>query len=103
MPKFSTFSHQQLLAPLVSVDVERSFSRFKAFFRSNRHRFLDTSIEKHMVIICNPRLNKSVAQCVVLYVFASQNSQKGSDLAAKYPPNWPLFWRQKATKSGTFI
>ena len=42
--------------PLVSVDVERSFSVFKSFSRSNRNSFLECSIEKHMVIICNPSL-----------------------------------------------
>ena len=43
-------------APLVFVDVQRSFSVFKSFFRSNRNSFLESSIEKHIVIICNPSL-----------------------------------------------
>lgn len=40
-------------APLVSCDVERSFSRCKAFLRDNRQRFLFCNIVKHMIVHCN--------------------------------------------------
>lgn len=50
------FSIKTKYAPLVSVEVERSFSRFKAFFRSNRQSFTEMSIERYMFIICNSDL-----------------------------------------------
>lgn len=50
------FNVKMRYAPLVSVDVERSFSMFKAFFRANRQSFLEDNIEMHLVIICNPDL-----------------------------------------------
>ncbi|RWS21713.1 uncharacterized protein B4U80_07221 [Leptotrombidium deliense] len=40
-------------APLVSVEVERSFSVYKSFFRDNRSRFTHESIEHNMVISYN--------------------------------------------------
>lgn len=42
-------------APLSSVDVERSFSTYKAFYRDNRHGFTFENIKKHMIIQCNKK------------------------------------------------
>lgn len=39
--------------PLVSVDVERSFSKFKSFLRPNRQRFSVDHITQHMVAYYN--------------------------------------------------
>lgn len=44
-------------APLVSVDVERSFSSYKALLRDNRQRFIPENIEQHLVIQFNSFLN----------------------------------------------
>jgi hypothetical protein len=44
-------------APLVSVDVERSFSSYKALLRDNRQRFLPENIEQHLIIQFNSFLN----------------------------------------------
>lgn len=40
-------------APLVSVDVERNFYVFKAFFRDNRTCMSEETIEIQMIILCN--------------------------------------------------
>ena len=40
-------------APVTSVDVERSFSTFKAVLRENRMRFNITSLCYYMVVHCN--------------------------------------------------
>ncbi len=39
-------------APVVSCDVERSFSRYRAFLRDNRQSFLLQNIRKHMILHC---------------------------------------------------
>ncbi|CAI6349970.1 unnamed protein product [Macrosiphum euphorbiae] len=39
-------------APITSVDVERSFSRYKNVFRPNRHRFTLENLKKYMVAHC---------------------------------------------------
>lgn len=39
--------------PLVSVEVERSFSQYKAFYRSNRNCLTEENIKHMMVIYCN--------------------------------------------------
>lgn len=38
---------------LVSVDAERSFSRYKAMLRDNRRGFLFENLSKHFFIMCN--------------------------------------------------
>lgn len=40
-------------APLTSVDVERSFSKYKAFLASNKLKFKEANIERHLIIQCN--------------------------------------------------
>jgi hypothetical protein len=40
-------------APVVSCEVERSFSKFKAIFRDNRHRLKFVNLKKYVVICCN--------------------------------------------------
>lgn len=54
------FSNDMLLkmkfAPLTSADVERSFSAFKAFFRSNRCNLSAEHLQQHIVIHFNSRL-----------------------------------------------
>ena len=42
-----------MYAPLVSADVERSFSRYKAFLPDNRQSFTIDNIRKHMIIQCD--------------------------------------------------
>ncbi len=37
--------------------VEHSFSRYKAFQRDNRHRFVFSNIRKHLVMHCNANIN----------------------------------------------
>lgn len=39
-------------APLVSVDVERTFSSFKAMLRDNRMRLLPENFKMHLVALC---------------------------------------------------
>ena len=39
--------------PLVSVEVERSFSKFKSFLRSNRQRMTTDNIKHHMIVHYN--------------------------------------------------
>lgn len=41
-------------APIVSCVVERSFSKYKSFFRDNRQSFSFANIRKHMIVACNP-------------------------------------------------
>jgi hypothetical protein len=41
-------------APLVSCDVERSFSKYRAVFRDNRRAFHAETLKKHLIIYCNP-------------------------------------------------
>lgn len=43
-------------APVVSCDVERTFSRFKSIFRDNRHRFLFEHLKMHVVVACNSQM-----------------------------------------------
>ena len=45
----SRFKH----APVVSVEVERSFSMYKAFFRDNRRAFEFENMKKYVVALCN--------------------------------------------------
>ncbi|PSN53746.1 hypothetical protein C0J52_02219, partial [Blattella germanica] len=40
-------------ARLSSCDVERSFSRYRALFRDNRHRIMLENLEKVFIIHCN--------------------------------------------------
>ncbi len=40
-------------APLVTCEVERSFSRYKTIFRENRHRFKFENLKMILVISCN--------------------------------------------------
>lgn len=40
-------------APLTTVDVERSFSRYAAILRSNRRRFQEDNLRKYMLVHCN--------------------------------------------------
>lgn len=40
-------------ARLSSCDVERSFSRYRALFRDNRHRFVMENLEKVFIVHCN--------------------------------------------------
>ena len=42
-------------APLVSVDVERSFSDYKILFTDRRHSFLEANIEQHLLVMFNSR------------------------------------------------
>ena len=42
-----------MYAPLVSCDVERSFSRFKAVLRDNRESFKFENLKQHLIIHCN--------------------------------------------------
>ncbi|RWS19175.1 uncharacterized protein B4U80_14986 [Leptotrombidium deliense] len=44
------FAKNLFYAPLTSVEVERSFSQFKSFFRDNRHRFKEDNLE-HFVML----------------------------------------------------
>jgi hypothetical protein len=41
-------------APVVSCDVERSFSKYRAVLRDNRQSFLFDNLHKHLIIYCNP-------------------------------------------------
>lgn len=41
------------LAPLVSVEVERSFSRYKSFLRDNRMSFQFANLRMYMFVYCN--------------------------------------------------
>jgi hypothetical protein len=41
-------------APLVSCDVERSFSKYRAVFRDNRRAFHAETLKIHLIIYCNP-------------------------------------------------
>jgi hypothetical protein len=40
--------------PVVSCDVERSFSPYKAIFRENRQSFEFSNLRMHVVAACNP-------------------------------------------------
>ena len=40
-------------APIVTCEVERSFSRFKSIFKDNRTRFTEENLEKFIVVNCN--------------------------------------------------
>ncbi len=40
-------------APIVSCDVERSFSKYRAFLSDNKLSFSFENIRKHMMIACN--------------------------------------------------
>lgn len=40
-------------APIVSCEVERSFSRYKNIFRDSRHRFLFENLKKFVIVACN--------------------------------------------------
>jgi hypothetical protein len=40
-------------ARLVSCDVERTFSRYKSFFRDNRHRYTIYNLKMTFVTHCN--------------------------------------------------
>ncbi|XP_018494963.1 uncharacterized protein LOC108864235 [Galendromus occidentalis] len=40
-------------APIVSCEVERTFSRYKNIFRDNRHRFLFENLKKFVIVACN--------------------------------------------------
>ena len=40
-------------APLTSVDVERSFSKYKSFLRPNRQSFYFENLREHFIIHCN--------------------------------------------------
>lgn len=42
-------------APLTTVDVERSFSQYKAVLRSNRTNFTEGNLRKYMVVLCNAK------------------------------------------------
>lgn len=44
---------QYKFVPLTSVDVERSFSQYKAFLRPNRHSFIEENIKFHTIISYN--------------------------------------------------
>lgn len=39
-------------APITSVDVERSFSRYKNILRPNRRRFTFDNLKKYMIVNC---------------------------------------------------
>ena len=39
--------------PLVSCDVERSFSQYKSILRDNRKRFTPENLEKYLICYCN--------------------------------------------------
>lgn len=43
-------------ARLSSCDVERSFSRYRALFRDNRHRFVMENLEKVFIVNCNSEI-----------------------------------------------
>jgi hypothetical protein len=43
---------------LVSVDVERTFSRYRNLLRDDRKSFLFENFKKHLIINCNRSLNK---------------------------------------------
>jgi hypothetical protein len=53
--KENTFEHKLITkyAPLVSVEVERSFSFYKSFLRENRLNFTQESIEMYNIIRYN--------------------------------------------------
>ena len=40
-------------APLTTVDVERSFSRYKGLLRSDRTNFTEENLRKYMFVMCN--------------------------------------------------
>jgi hypothetical protein len=42
-----------MYAPIVTCDVERSFSRFKSIFRDNRRSFLAENLEMYVIVNCN--------------------------------------------------
>lgn len=44
-------------APLTTVDVERSFSQYKAVLRSNRTSFTEENLRKYMIVLCNTKYN----------------------------------------------
>jgi len=55
-----TFDHKSKIvyAPLNSVDVERSFSRYKNILRDNRTAFTTERLEKYNIIHCNAFLSQ---------------------------------------------
>ena len=42
-----------MFAPLVSVDVERSFSRYKTLLTDRRHRLTPENAKLHLIPMCN--------------------------------------------------
>jgi hypothetical protein len=50
------FKLKTLYAPLVSVDVERSFSTYKHILSDRRYNLLETNIEKYIVLQFNQSL-----------------------------------------------
>jgi hypothetical protein len=44
-------------APLVSCEVERSFSKYKAIFRDNRNSFTFENLKMHIIIACNSNVH----------------------------------------------
>jgi len=47
-------------APMTSVDVERSFSRYKTILADNRRKFLFDNIKQHLIIQCYETKGKSI-------------------------------------------
>lgn len=45
-------------APIVSVDVERSFSDYKLIFSDRRQSFTEDNMEKHIIVMFNSRFLK---------------------------------------------
>lgn len=58
-------------APITSVDVERSFSEFKYFFRSNRTSFTQENLKQHLIVLFNnKRFNEETNTHVDISVLA---------------------------------
>ena len=47
-------------APMTSVDVERSFSRYRTILADNRRKFLFDNIKQHLIIQCYETKGKSI-------------------------------------------
>lgn len=44
-------------APIVSCEVERSFSQYKSILRDNRQSFLFENLKKYVIVACNKHLH----------------------------------------------
>ena len=59
-----------VFAPLVSCEVERTFSKFKSIFKDNRKAFTFEKLKQHVVVACNNMNQKAEwVLCIFLCIF----------------------------------